>query len=236
MALAFMKPSQLRETTWRPPSLLLPLPVRWSQGEHLSLIGQTKSGKSTLATVLLLYREWLIVYRSKTDPARQPIHYPVQAVIRTSALLTSQKYSRFELRPKYEEQGPEFADALDKTWRWGGFCNYLDETLELDEELKLRPLIRRLMTQGSGKGVTMVCGLQRPVGVSRYVMSQSLHVISFGIESGDLRELADKTSKRFAEVCMNLPKYWFAWYTRGDHKHFVGKLNLRTQQIEGSFV
>ncbi len=213
-----------------------PLPIAWHQGDHLALIGQTKSGKSTVAAELLKRRHWLIVFRSKTDQARQAIEYPVEKLVRKTSDLDWIKFSRYELRPRYHEQRREFALALDKANREGGWCCYLDETYHIDEELKLRPLINEAMTQGSGKGVTMVCGIQRPVGTTRFVLSQSLHVISFGMEGRDVTELAHATSDTMADVVLGLERFAFAWYERATRAVWCGKLNLETLKLEGAFV
>ncbi|MDE2040613.1 MAG: hypothetical protein KGJ45_11455 [Elusimicrobia bacterium] len=151
--------------------------------------------------------------------------------MRTSKELTSTLFSKYELRPRYEAQRREFALALELTWKEGGWCNYLDETFYLDEELGLRPLIARGMTQGSGKGITMACGIQRPVGVTRFVLSQALHIICFHMEGRDVKELEYATNRAMADAVQRLGKHEFAWYCHGDPDIFVGKLDLAGQRL-----
>lgn len=144
--------------------------------------------------------------------------------------------NRLELRPKYEDQTREFAIALDKAWRQGFWTIFLDELWYLDK-LGLRDLIERLLTQGSGKGVRVVMGMQRPLQVTRFALSQSVHVISFGMEGRDAKELGLATSQRFGEIVAALAKYEFAWFNRGDKKRiWVGRIDLASGAFVGAFV
>src|SRR5438105_1266603 len=103
-------------------------PVVWRPGEHLSLVGQTGTGKSTLAAQLLTTRRWYAVLKSKPDKVK----YEGARLIRTAERLDDQRFERFVLSPKYEEQWPEFHAALERFWRQGGWTAYIDELFYLD--------------------------------------------------------------------------------------------------------
>lgn len=113
---------------------------------------------------------------------------------------------------------------------------YDDEEWFLEEKLGLRPAIETLLTQGGGKGITMVMAAQRPTQMSRFVISQSAHVICFGVEGREAKTIADATSPRMGDAVEQLEEYSFAWYYRPKRGVFVGKLNLKTGAIEGQMV
>jgi len=148
--------------------------------------------------------------------------------------MDNQRLFSMELRPKYDEQLREFALALERAWRQGGWCMYLDELFYLDR-LGLRPLIERLLTQGRSKGITVVSGLQRPVAVTRFAVGESRHVISFGLEGRDARELGEATTDRMRRVVEDLAEFEFAWYSR-PNRIWRGRLNLGTGALDGAFV
>lgn len=206
------------------------LPLPWRQGEHLTLVGQTGTGKSTLAARLLQARKHLVVFKSKPDKVK----YPVQQMVRKASAMDNQRLFSMELRPKYEDQLREFALALDRAWRQGGWCMYLDELFYLDR-LGLRPLIERLLTQGRSKGITVASGLQRPVSVTRFAVGESRHVLSFGLEGRDARELGEATTDRMRLVVQELDEYEFAWFCRPG-RIWRGRLNLTTGELHGEFV
>ncbi len=219
---------------------LTPLPWPWRVGHHVTIIGETYGGKSTLAGEgLLPHRTFLLVNRSKMDPVRRQVKYPVDVVSKSHRVLMDVRYNRIELRPSpptIENQSREFYLALQMVWRQGGWTVYDDEEWFLEEKLGLRPAIEMLLTQGGGKGITMVMAAQRPTQMSRFVISQSAHVICFGVEGREAKTIADATSPRMGDAVEQLEEYHFAWYYRPKRGIFVGKLNLETGAIEGEMV
>lgn len=199
----------------------------------MTVIGETNSGKSTLVGEgLLPLRSYLVVIRTKTDPNRRSVQYPVETVTKTHRTLENLRYQRVELRPKYEEQAREIFYAYKLIYKHGGWTVYNDEEWYLEEELGLTRQINLLLTQGSGKGITVVASAQRPSRISRFVISQSTHVLSAGVEGRDVKVLADATSPRMAPVVTGLARHEFAWFNRNTRDIVVVKLNLKTGALE----
>jgi len=138
------------------------------------------------------------------------------------------------LDPKYEHQFAEFHLALEKVWRQGGWTVALDELLYLDR-LGLRKPIERLLTQGRSKGISVLVGMQRPAQVTRFAISESMHVLSFGLEGRDAKELGLATQRWVGDAVAQLGRYEFAWYRRPD-RLWVGKLDLKTHALVGEEV
>lgn len=209
------------------------LPWPWQPGEHLTVIGETNSGKSTLVGEgLLPLRRFLIVIRTKTDPNRRSVKYPVETVTKTHRSLENPRFERLELRPKYEEQGREIFYAYRLIYQHGGWTVYNDEEWYLEEELGLTRQINLLLTQGSGKGITMVMSAQRPSRISRFCLSQSTHVLCTAVEGRDVKVLADATTPRIVPVVESLRRYEWAWFNRNNREIAVVRLNLKTGQLE----
>jgi hypothetical protein len=186
------------------------LPYPWHQGEHMAVVGQTGSGKSTLSSFLLPFRGTSLIFRSKPDDVKYLSDVRVKKALPT---MDSPLVDRIELEPRYEEQGREFSIALDRIWKHGAWTWYGDEVWYL-EELGLRPWMERLITQGRSKGITCVLGMQRPSRVSRFVLTEPRHVISFTLEGKDAKSLGEGTTDRMEEVVTNLGEFEFAWYYR----------------------
>jgi hypothetical protein len=203
----------------------------------LTVIGETNSGKSTLVGEgLLPLRRFVVVIRTKMDPNRRPVKYPVQLVTKTWKSLENLRFERLELRPKYEDQAREIFYAYKLIYKHGGWTVYNDEEWYLEEELGLTRQINLLLTQGSGKGISMVMSAQRPSRISRFCLSQSTHVLCTSVEGRDVKVLADATTPRIAPVVTTLRKYEWAWFNRDTRDIAVVKLNLKTGQLESRSI
>lgn len=214
---------------FRPKPHVVQLPIRpvlpfpWKQGQHLSLTGDTGSGKTTLANVLLHARTYTLALRSKADDAPLP-----GARIKTARDFGREDIDRYLLDPSYERQLIEFWNALEIVWRQGSWTVYLDELFYLTQlksgTYKLGDRIDRLLTQGRSKGITVVSGMQRPVQVSRFALSQSTHLVAFGAEGRDVKVLDEVGGRDFANTVADLGRYEFAWYYRPDRAVWRGRV------------
>lgn len=144
--------------------------------------------------------------RSKADPAALPGER-----IATAKQFRNGEGSRYVLYPEYEKMYREFALAFETVWREGQWCVYIDE-LFLMHRMHLDWHIDRLITQGRTKGITVVGGMQRPVGVSRFPMSQATHLIAFSAENRDAKILRDIGGDKWALAVSRLERFQFAWY------------------------
>ena len=202
----------------------LALPFTWQPGEHMTVVGDTGSGKSTLVSRLLSLRRYVLVLRSKPDD----VTYQAQRTQRARAM-TDARVNRVELAPRNRRsQEAEFGRALDLAYRQGGWTVYVDELFYVDQKLGLSEQIDELLTQGRSLGITVVCGIQRPVQVTRFAMAESVHLLSFGLEGRDVKTLNEVAPRLASEVPL-LERYQFAWYHRRSKGMWVG----RVQDLEG---
>lgn len=118
------------------------------------------------------------------------------------------------LAPAYARQQEEIALALERVWTQGGWTVYVDELFYVTSMLGLAKFIERLLTQGRSKGISVIVGMQRPVHVTRFAISEATHVLTFFLEGRDTKTMAEAASPTIAELGPTLRRHEFAWYYR----------------------
>lgn len=220
---ASTRPAPDLDVAWEPRPTL---PFQWAVGEHMAVDGQTGSGKSTFVRTVLLSRKYEIILRSKPDKVK----YVVDKKAKLAKAMLDNRWDRLEIEPKYEEQTAEFARALEYAWKHGKWTVYIDELYYAIRSLKLEPFIERLLTQGRSKGISVVVGMQRPVRVTRFAISEATHIISGNLEGRDARTLGEATWESLELAVQRLERFQFAWGYRPTKQVWVG----RVQDLGGS--
>ena len=191
----------------------------------MAITGDTGSGKTTLADVLLHFRGYTLALRSKADDA----HLIGAKISRAAHFASRPDVDRWLLDPPYEYQLEEFWNAFEKVWKQGYWTIYLDELFYLSKlrdarNHKLNDQIEKMLTQGRSKKITVVAGMQRPVQVTRFALSQATHIISFTGENRDAKILKESVNEDFGNAVMQLPRYSFAWYYRPKREIWIGNV------------
>lgn len=224
---------------------ILPPLIAWSdfvpyfgahfrQGEHITLIGRTGSGKTTLGLSLLPFRRFVLVLATKPkDPLIGKLKREGYYVTRKWPV-SAEIHPRVVYWPKIERtsdvitQRDGLYDALSSVYEDGGWCVYADEIRYLAETLKLERLLQLLWLQGRSLGVSLVGGTQRPAWIPLEAFSQATHLFLW--RENDARNL-----KRLGEIGGIDSKTLQAMVTRLDfHRHeclYVNTVNgtiLRT--------
>lgn len=157
-----------------------------------------------------------MVLRTKPDD----VHF-TGFVKRTKAKsMDNLQEDRILLEPSYRSQRLEIAAALEKVWVQGAWTCVVDELLYI-ERLKLTKMVERLLTQGRSKQISTVVGMQRPVAVTRFAISQSTHVFCFQLEGRDIVTVAEATTPRIAKPLLELD----------NESHDFVYFNRRTRQV-----
>lgn len=201
------------------PTDRLTLPFPWEQGQHMAVVGTTGTGKSTLMSRLVLSRDNSIVFRTKPDDVKWP-----GKLIRKAEGMEDPRLDRIILAPNYDNQAGEIRDAFNRAWLHKGWLVVVDELFYVQDYLGIKREVDRQLTQGRSKGLTMMMGMQRPVGVTRFGLSQSSHILSFHQDGRDARTLRDaaglppEVEKRLGQL---LP-HQFLWYCVPARKFWVG--------------
>lgn len=203
------------------------MPYRWKQGEHVVIIGDTGSGKTFLTSKILPYRQHIIVLRTKPDDIKFDGFRKVDLTKKIGGYFNDagKKVYTYLLDPKYEEQGIELSRTFEKAWKEGGWTVAIDETYYATQILKLERQINKLLTQGRSKHITVICGMQRPVFISRFAMSQATHAFIFRCEGRDLKSLSDALSPSIIRPVEGLRGHDFIYFNRATREVMRGNAN-----------
>jgi len=154
----------------------------WRQGEHVTLLGPTGSGKTTLARAILPKRKHVIVFAPKpADDTMQAMAKEEGFSVHREWPFYSQNY-RDILWPdiseakKIREQKEIFQRALFDIYSQGGWCLYLDEITYFTDNLRLKAIIELMLRQARSLNISIVGGTQRPRHIPLTFYDQATHL------------------------------------------------------------
>lgn len=172
----------------------------WRQGEHVSLVGPTGQGKSTLGLALLPRRDYVAVLATKpkdstldrmTKARAQPRYALVRDWDNRPPIIGGSQ--RLLVWPKFTgsadiaTQADVMHRTLDAAFAEGAWCLFVDELYYLCEMLGLTNMLRLIWQQGRSLGISLVGATQRPAWVPLELYSQATHVFLF--RHNDRRDL-----------------------------------------------
>lgn len=149
-------------------------PEGWMQGEHLTAVGRTRSGKSKLIRALMPRRDYVVMFATKRED-------PVYAELESDGFVMMDTFEpgaedfphKVIFKPPLKgtdaedilEQREAFRDAITTVYIEGGWCVWCNEVRYVTETLKLKGQMEVLWMQGRTLGVTIVAETQRPVSI-----------------------------------------------------------------------
>lgn len=155
----------------------------FKQGDHVSLIGSTGCGKTTLAFYgILPIRDHVVVLATKPKDKQ------------LSGLLRNGYTKIKEWPPPYgwlhrlllwpnasrvtdtTTQGYVFSNALSTIYETGAWCIYVDELHYMIDTLKMERLLSMIWQQGRSMDISLIASMQRPAKVPLLAYSQATHL------------------------------------------------------------
>lgn len=178
----------------------------WYQGEHVTGIGPTKSGKTTLFRELMrrARRErthpWQVVTATKRRDEILDTFKPDGFVKMPSwQVHDAEVFSKVMLAPplpsakRKDIQAEAIREALTSVYQQGGWLVLLDELKHIADYLGLKPEVELLLHQGRSAGITVVSAVQRPRHVPLMAYDQADHIFMWESRDSNIR-------KRLAEI------------------------------------
>lgn len=167
----------------------------WRQGEHVTIIGATGSGKSLLAMELVKRRKFYILFLTKGRDKT------LDHFIRENDVEVIEKWPhsgfddkialwpRFKDISSFQTQHTVFRQAIngyikngrkiDGVYAEGGWTILVDEVMYFIDELSLKDELRMLWTQGRSNDLSLVASSQRPREVPQLMLNQWSHLFVF---------------------------------------------------------
>jgi len=208
------------------------LPIRWKQGEHIGVVGRTGSGKTYLIGKLVQMRQYVTIFRTKPDKNK----FPGFVTVRKAAAMDHWRSERLLLEPEYHRQAAEGYGMLERAWRDGGWTIAVDENWYA-EQIGLKPYVIRLLTQGRSKDISVIVGMQRPVDISRFALSEITHLFVFRCEGRDLKfSLRDSTVDAIVPAVRSLRGHDFVYYNAAREIVTTGNANKLSAVILSTFA
>jgi hypothetical protein len=190
----------------------------WEAGDHVALVGMTKSGKTTLARQLLRMRDFVVVFgtKSRDDALYAPLE--AQGFVRKSKWdpweweQSGERYVIFApplnlsgrgqggVKQAMTEQAEAFRAALLEVYEAGGWCCYFDELRYLSDDLGLARELNLLWLQGRSLGVTMMAATQRPRSVPLNMFEQATWTFLWRVSDREDRRTASEKTGVLAPV------------------------------------
>lgn len=195
------------------PSFILP-----DATQRTAVMGRTGSGKTQFGAALLSHadfdrRPYIIVDYKRDDilnaiPGIQAHELGYDAIPREPGLYILHPH------PADVEQMENF---LWKAWEQGDCGLYFDETYMVPNGRNFGAF-DALLTQGRSKRIPMICLMQRPTWVSRFVFSESNFFAVFDLTDRRDRRLVQEFIPQSIEN--KLPEYSSYWYDVNRNKIF----------------
>lgn len=203
-------------------------PYVWEQGQHAAVVGRTGSGKTFLISKLVALRQYVVILRTKPDKNS----FPGFERARRASAMDHFAATRILLEPDYHRQAREGYEMLERAWQDGGWTVVIDENWYAEQQLGLRQYIIRLLTQGRSKDISVVVGMQRPVDISRFALSEITHLFVFRTEGRDLKfSLRDSTSDKIVPAVRALRGHDFVYYNAAKDELTTGNANRLNNTI-----
>ena len=174
--------------------------VSRDDADHVTIIGPTGTGKTTLAMRIAGLRRYVVVLGTKSRDANlkrlakaggfrsigQPWHLP-NAMVTPKALIWP-PYRGIDVAGTHARQRRVFTDALGQAFDQGGWHVVCEEMPYLVRDLGMVDEVRQWYTMARSNGAGIIGCTQRPRWIPLEALSSAQHLLIFG--TNDSEDLA----------------------------------------------
>lgn len=207
---------------------------RWRQGEHVSIIGPTGSGKTHLGLALLPIRQYITIFASKPRDDLLADYAKRKRYKKIKTWPPSSLDEHVLLWPPYEgprdklKQRVVFKSAIYDQFMAGGWTLFVDEVFYWTNMLKLTDELEAVWVQGRSIKLSLVAATQRPRGVPLLMYDQPSHLFFFRFgDENDLKRIGGigwLDRKDIQQVVARLERYEFLYIYVPDGTMIVSKV------------
>lgn len=205
------------------------------RGDRVLIVGQNKSGKSTLANYFA--RGWgpsarMLAFDPRLDPDMElpnmAVAYGVKAALRAMP-------GRVLYRPtpaEFDRLPQAFDQLIRKLWLGGAGAGVLvHETMMVAPSTGSQRFLRTVITQGRKLGATssvpMIFATQRPVHIDPFIRTEATHVCLFTLhDRDDLRVMAGLMGVPASELAPPAEPHSFYYRGPSGGVRLIPPLNL----------
>lgn len=199
--------------------------VRFRQGEHITIVGTTGSGKTVLGRELVLARLFTAVLGTKNEDAELYKPFEDRGFELTDDFDPSPDAdeSRIIFRPRLtspdqkglEKQRQAFEAMLFEVWEYGGWSLFADEIWTLTNRLKLASIFETMWSAGRSNHITVIALTQLPVAIPLMAFDQATHLFLFRntdqYRIKRMAEFAGGDSATLRRLIPRLPRHEFIY-------------------------
>jgi hypothetical protein len=203
---------------------------RFEQGEHITTIGPTGSGKTVLNRELLGRRDFVVVLGvKKRDPELYaPFQREGYELVRTfnPEPPGNAEQVRLLFVPQTDRHGAEgraakgkrFRQALNDIYDVGYWTVYADDIQYMADQLRLAPEFEELWMLGRSEGVSVVASSQEPVDIPLMAYGMATHLFLFKnadlVRARRMAEITGVNREVTQHTILQLPEHEFLYINK----------------------
>lgn len=200
--------------------------ARFRQGEHITIIGTTGSGKTVLERELVKTTPYTVVLGTKNSDTELYggfLQVGYEMVDTFDAQPIDGEPDRVIFRPRLESSGrrgverqrEEFEHVFDEVLEAGGWHIVCDELWTLANRLNLTVNLETFWTAGRSEGITVVGATQEPVYIPLLAYTAATHLFYFRTTDRKrierMAELSGGHNDLMRRLIPELPKHEFVY-------------------------
>ena len=206
--------------------------LRMRQGEHVTTIGPTGSGKTVLNRELLKLRDFVVVLGVKNRDPELYGGFEREGYRQVDRFSASPPDDADEERVLYvpktskhgqdgrRERAAKLRHALNDVYDAGSWAVYIDDVQYVSDQLGLATELEELWMLGRSEGVTVVASSQEPVNIPLMAYGMATHLCLF--KNPDLRradrmaELTGVNRDVVRDTILRMPPHEFLYVRKTD--------------------